>query len=315
MENNKGFILLSRSLIESEIFSKPPLYLKVWIYLLTRAQHTDYKGLKRGQLYISIPEIQEACSHFEGFRKETPSYRNIRTIIDWLRNPCGGKHGGQHGRQSDGTMIGTTRVTHGMLVTICNYDIYQDFNYYGRQHERQYGNHTEGNTEVLRKTKQRQNINKHDKYITNIENNNSCSSNGNQENFDQLINFYVENFGMINAFIAQDITEWENHFAQNIILEAMKVALKNNKRTWSYVTGILKNWQKNNVKTLQDVQALETEFTNKQAKRTSFSKNISKNKKEVVPKWMNQEKQEQQEITPDIEERRKNIEEWIKNGT
>ena len=72
MENNKGFILLSRSLIESEIFSKPPLYLKVWIYLLTRAQHTDYKGLKRGQLYISIPEIQEACSHFEGFRKETP---------------------------------------------------------------------------------------------------------------------------------------------------------------------------------------------------------------------------------------------------
>lgn len=66
---------------------------------------------------------------------------------------------------------------------------------------------------------------------------------------------------------------------------------------------------------MQDVQALETEFTNKQAKRTSFSKNISKNKKEVVPKWMNQEKQEQQEITPDIEERRKNIEEWIKNGT
>ena len=62
---------------------------------------------------------------------------------------------------------------------------------------------------------------------------------------------------------------------------------------------------------MQDVQALETEFTNKQAKRTSFSKN----KKEVVPKWMNQEKQEQQEITPDIEERRKNIEEWIKNGT
>jgi len=34
-----GYILLSRKLIESEIFKKPPLYIKVWNYLLLKAQH------------------------------------------------------------------------------------------------------------------------------------------------------------------------------------------------------------------------------------------------------------------------------------
>jgi hypothetical protein len=56
-----GYVLLSRKLIDSEIFKKPPLYLKVWIYLLQRAQHGDFKQLKRGQVTTSIAEIMEAC--------------------------------------------------------------------------------------------------------------------------------------------------------------------------------------------------------------------------------------------------------------
>lgn len=57
-----GYVLLPRKIIDSEIINKPPLYLKVWIYLLQIAQHTDYKQLKRGQVRTSIPEIIEACS-------------------------------------------------------------------------------------------------------------------------------------------------------------------------------------------------------------------------------------------------------------
>nr|WP_318658312.1 DnaD domain protein [Staphylococcus epidermidis] len=81
-----GYILLSRRLIESEIWDKPPMYLKVWIYILTKARHKANQKFSRGELLISIPEIQEACSHKVGFRKVKPTKDQIYNIIEWLRS-------------------------------------------------------------------------------------------------------------------------------------------------------------------------------------------------------------------------------------
>lgn len=124
--NRTGYILISRKLIESEIWNKPPLYVKVWLYLLIRAQHSDYKDLKRGQLWTSIDEIREACSYNVGFRKVTPTKREVWSILEFLRNP---KNGNILRKPYEGTaketMVETTKGTHGMLVTICNYDVYQ----------------------------------------------------------------------------------------------------------------------------------------------------------------------------------------------
>jgi hypothetical protein len=150
-----GYILLSRKLLESEIMAKPPLYLKVWIYLLTNAQHKEYKGLKRGQLFTSIPEIQEAMSYMVGYRKETPSYKQIRSVLDWLRFPYEGTTKDER-RES---MIGTTKGTHGILVTIVNYDLYQDPKNYEGHSE----GHDEGITKYERGARQGHNINKNDK--------------------------------------------------------------------------------------------------------------------------------------------------------
>ncbi len=120
-----GYILLSRKLLDSGIFEKPPLYIKVWIYLLSRAQYKEYKGLKKGQLWTSMPEIQKVCSYKVGYRTEMPSIKEIRDVIDWLRSPGEG--------HMKGAMIGTVRGTHGLLVTIYNYSTYQDSdNYEGR---------------------------------------------------------------------------------------------------------------------------------------------------------------------------------------
>ena len=117
-----GYILLSRKITESEIFKKPPLYLKVWVYLLSCAQHRQYKGLKKGQLYISIPEIQEACSHMVGYRKVTPTKAQIYNVLEWLRKRCEG-----YDESNDNTtMITTTKATHGLLVNIEKYGFYQN---------------------------------------------------------------------------------------------------------------------------------------------------------------------------------------------
>jgi hypothetical protein len=150
-----GYILLSRKIIESQIWNKPPLYIKVWVYLLTCAQHKDYKGLKRGQLRTSIPEIQEACSWYVGFRKVVPTKDQIYQVLEWLRTGCA------HNDESNtkATMIATTKATQGIVITILNYGHYQD--------SKSYESNDESNDEKAMKPTRKQrapnNINKNDK--------------------------------------------------------------------------------------------------------------------------------------------------------
>lgn len=122
----EGFIVLSRKIVESELFSKPPLYLKVWVYLLTRAQYQDYKGLKRGQLFVSIPELQDACTHYIGNRKVKPSKDQIFNILEYFR-----KQPESNAESNENQpMITTAKTTRGLIVNIEKYSLYQDFSNY-----------------------------------------------------------------------------------------------------------------------------------------------------------------------------------------
>lgn len=122
----EGFIVLSRKIVDSELYSKPPLYLKVWIYLLTRAQYQDYKGLKKGQLFVSIPELQDACTHYIGNRKVRPSKQQIYTILEYFRKlPETNAES-----YANKPMITTAKTTRGLIINIEKYSLYQDFSYY-----------------------------------------------------------------------------------------------------------------------------------------------------------------------------------------
>lgn len=159
-----GYILLSRQLIESEIWDKPPLYLKIWVYLLSKAQHKDYKGLKRGQLWTSIPEIQEAMSYKVGFRTEKPSKKQVWSVLEWLRKTQMEKITEDHVNNIvNGTMaepmIETTKATHGILVNIVKYNVYQD----PKNYEGNADGNDEGTMKEQRRQRQGNNINKNDK--------------------------------------------------------------------------------------------------------------------------------------------------------
>lgn len=75
--------------------------------------------------------------------------------------------------------------------------------------------------------------------------------------------FYQENgFGMLQPFIADQIGLWLDDFKENgdeIVIEAMKVALMNNKANWNYTNGILKAWYQKGIKSVEDIQALENQ--------------------------------------------------------
>jgi hypothetical protein len=115
-----GYILLARKTLESEIMDKPPLYFKLWGWMLLQAKFRPKNGLKRGQFKTSIKEMQAAMAHHVGYRKETPTVKQIRKAYEGL---------------TKGSMIGTTKGTDGLIVTILNYDKYQNQKNYEGHHE------------------------------------------------------------------------------------------------------------------------------------------------------------------------------------
>ncbi|OES45261.1 DnaD domain-containing protein [Domibacillus iocasae] len=72
--------------------------------------------------------------------------------------------------------------------------------------------------------------------------------------------FYQNNFGPETPYLTQEINYAVDEFGEELVIESMKIALTSGKRTWRYCAGILKNWRENNVKTLDDVAAVEAEF-------------------------------------------------------
>src|SRR3990167_4730111 len=104
-----GYILLARRLLASGIMDKPPLYLKIWTWLLLKATKRPYKNLLPGQCEASIADIQEATSHHVGYRKVVPTEKEVRRALDWFR--------AEHERDTKGAMMVTTKGARKMLIT------------------------------------------------------------------------------------------------------------------------------------------------------------------------------------------------------
>jgi predicted phage replisome organizer len=110
------------------------------------------------------------------------------------------------------------------------------------------------------------------------------------DDVNQAIDFYQQNFGVLNPYTTQQILDAVNTFNEEVVVKAMQIAIESNNRNYSYVRGILKNWYQNNVKTLEDTQALDAEHQNKKTKK-SF-KNTQK--EAVAPAWLNSDKRADQ---------------------
>ena len=115
-----------------------------------KVNFADNGNLKRGEAFITIQELQEAGTYYIGYREIKPSVKQIRSIINYLRT-----YESPHEKSTKGTMIVTTKVTHGMLIKVLNYDKYQAFQ------------NDEGNNEKFTKSQRKvfegHNINKKNK--------------------------------------------------------------------------------------------------------------------------------------------------------
>ena len=102
-----GAVIWARQTIESEIFFyKPDKWFKIWFFITCKVNHKDNKLFKRGTNLITYRDIID---------KTKATKNQIDKFIRWAKEQ---------------QMLTTTKTTRGMVVTICNYEYYQDFENY-----------------------------------------------------------------------------------------------------------------------------------------------------------------------------------------
>jgi len=108
---NGGYYKMARKEKDSEVASAPPHVREIWHYLIREATHKENGRFKSGQCMKSLGEIAEDLKWFVGWRTERYTKNQCEFALRWLM------------KQS---MITKKKTTRGLIITICNYDRYQD---------------------------------------------------------------------------------------------------------------------------------------------------------------------------------------------
>lgn len=144
-----GYILQPRIIDESKVSKYPPHVREIWLYLLRKANHEDNVThgtlIKRGQLKTSYRTILDDLSWYVGYRKESYKKHHCETAMRLLTK--------EH-------MVTTAKTTRGIIVTICNYDYYQD--------PKNYETDSANDNETTMKRQSTDTINKNEKNDKNI---------------------------------------------------------------------------------------------------------------------------------------------------
>ncbi|MED1406952.1 DnaD domain protein [Bacillus mycoides] len=109
------------------------------------------------------------------------------------------------------------------------------------------------------------------------------------EAFKISYNFLKEKGIPLSEIAITELGEFCDLFGRELILHATNKAIDENAPKWNYIKAILKNWEKQKVKTLEDVAALDKRFEMSKNKRFNGPGPSHLNRKEVVPDWLREE--------------------------
>lgn len=111
--------------------------------------------------------------------------------------------------------------------------------------------------------------------------------------------FYQENFGMQNPTVMETIEFWIEDLNEELVIEAMRRAAIDQKG-FRYAEGIMKNWDKKNIRTMEQVEAEDVSFNNRKQNNNNFGKN---QKVEQLPAWANEpQPTEENEMDEEIQQ-------------
>ncbi|MFD1780156.1 DnaD domain-containing protein [Fredinandcohnia salidurans] len=122
--------------------------------------------------------------------------------------------------------------------------------------------------------------------------------------------FFEQNgFGTIGSFIADKIKAWCIDLSDELVIEAMKLAVENSSKRWNYVEAVLRDWVDKGHQTLDDVYAARIAY--KQQTRDPSIKKPTR--QELLPDWFHNRGQGKEPVhNPSFEEKKRLFEERLK---
>lgn len=293
-----GWISLHRSIENHWTFKENRKFSKfeAWIDILLMVNHKDKKivlgnelvFVKRGQKITSIRKLCERWSW---------SNNKVKHFLKLL--------------EDDGMLIVKSDAKK-TLLTVVNYDIYQNEDLEKRRksdtNATQMHHESDANATQM--------------HTNNNDNNDNNDNNENKENkkSSNVFDLFQEyGFGVLNKYTSQDISNYLDEFendSEEILIAALKTAIDRNKISWGYAKGILNDWLKSNLKSIDDVRAYEKQ---KKANRQNSQNNLHFGQEnEKIPKWLSDRKTRENDISEivseDFKERKKlleaEVEEW-----
>lgn len=136
------------------------------------------------------------------------------------------------------------------------------------------------------------------------------------EEFKVSYNF-LKNEGIpLREIAITELGEFCDSFGSELIKHAAHKAIDENKPKWNYIKAILKSWEKQKVKTLDDVAALDRRFEMSKNKRLNGSGPGRSNRKEIVPDWLREDvettkKEIEKQNSQSIDEERERLQEVL----
>ena len=124
--------------------------------------------------------------------------------------------------------------------------------------------------------------------------------------------FYQQNFGLLNPIIGEKIADWIKDLSEDLVKEALTRTSMNGSRSFNYAEAIMREWYHNNVKTLDQVKALDLEHQAKKSQRNR--KGTTSIRQEMVPDWLKNKKEAEHQTAVDQTIPNEDVEERIKRA-
>ena len=123
--NNWAF-QVSRSIYESDIWYKPPEWLKIWLYILGNVNYWDTKQFKRWENFFKYEVIASLCGC---------SINTVNKCVKFLK---------------EAEQIQNRKTSRWAIISVINYDTYQDLWNYGRTEAEQKQNKSRTSTNTIK---------------------------------------------------------------------------------------------------------------------------------------------------------------------
>lgn len=69
-----------------------------------------------------------------------------------------------------------------------------------------------------------------------------------------IVSEWEKNIGTLNGIVLEELESYTEDLTEEMIIEAIHIASRNNKHSWSYIKAILDRWLRNGYKTIADIQ-------------------------------------------------------------